>query len=147
MTIEGDIRTALLNMSAVTALVGTGDSARIRSYRLASIDDRECEHIIIDVDSQPRENCLNGEGAFVNASVNVSCRAMTPAKARALATAAKTNGTMPGSGLAWYGGSGTAFHSYLDDETPSQIGWMDGSRERTWYTVELSIVVQYSESV
>ena len=146
MSLEGDIRTALLSMSTVTALVGTGNSARIRPYQLLTIDDREEEHIIIDVDSQPRQNTLDGAGVMVAATVNLSCRALTPATARTLAAAVKTNGTDPGTGLAWYGGSGTAFHSWLEDETPSQIRWGDESK-RVWYTVEQTYTMQYSEAV
>jgi hypothetical protein len=148
MSLEGDIRTALLTMSEVTALVGTGDSARIRPEQLASIDARTEEHIIIEVDDQPRENTLDGtNGCFVNPSVNLSCRAMTRKAARALAAAVKLNGTDPGTGLAFYGGSGTAFSSWVEDETPSTITWKDGSKERIWYTVELSLRVQYTEAV
>lgn len=146
VSLEGDIRTALLAMNAVTALVGTGNSARIRSYELATIDDKTEEHIIIEVDSQPRENPLDGSGALVLASVNLSCRAMTISAVRVLAAAVKTNNTTPGTGLAWYGGSGTAFHSWLEDEVPSKIRWGDDS-PRIWYTIEQTYSVQYSEAV
>ncbi|HUT92913.1 MAG TPA: DUF3168 domain-containing protein [Thermoguttaceae bacterium] len=146
MEVEDEIRTALLAMSAVTALVGTGDSARIRSYELAAIDNREEEHIIIEVDSKPRENTIDGDGAMVMAQVNLSCRAPTRKRADGLAAAVKTNGTSRGTGLAWYGGSGTAFDSWLEDETPSKIRWGDNSK-RLWHTVEQSYVVQFPESV
>ena len=148
MSLEGDIRTALLGMSAVTALVGTGTSARIRPYQLQTIDDRKEEHIIVDVDGQPRENTLDGSGGvLVNATVNLSCRALTLNEARTLAAAVKTNGTSPGTGLAWYGGSGTAFHAWLEDEVPSLIHWDDGSVKRVWHTVEQTFRVQYTEAV
>ena len=71
---------------------------------------------------------------------------MTVEAVTALATAVKRNGTDPGTGLAWYGGSGTAFHSWLDDEIPSQIRWDEDSR-RVWHTVEQSYSMQYSEAV
>lgn len=146
MSLEGDIRTALLSMSAVTAIVGTGDSARIRSYKLENIDDRTEENLIIAVDSQPRQNTLAGEEALITATVTISCRATTLALARALAAAVKTNGTTPGTGLAWYGGSGTAFHSWLEDETPSLVRWSDDSN-RVWHSIEQSYAVQYTEDV
>lgn len=148
MSLEGDIRTALLTMSAVTAKVGTGTSARIRPYRLQTIDDRTEEHIIMEVDVQARENTLDGSGGvLVNAAVNLSCRAMTLDEARALAAAVKTNGTNPGTGFAWYGGSGTAFHAWLEDETHSEIKWKDDSRERVWHVIDQSYTVQYTEAV
>lgn len=146
MSLEGDIRTALLDMSDVTALVGTGNSARIRPRELAAIDDRQEEHIIIEVDSQPRENSLDGEEAFITADVNLSLRAMTLAGVKALASAVKTNGTTPGTGLAWYGGSGTAFHAWLEDEVPSKIRWGDDGK-RVWHTIEQSYKMQYTEAV
>jgi hypothetical protein len=146
MSLEGDIRTALLGMSAVTALVGTGTSARIRPYELQSIDDRTEEHLIIDVDSQPRQNTLDGAGVIVLATVNISCRAMTLDAVRMLAAAVKTNGTNPGTGMAWYGGSATAFQSWLEDETASLIRWGDDGR-RVWHTIEQTYSVQYTEAV
>jgi len=148
MSLEGDIRTALLAMDAVTALTGSAArSARIRSYVLETIDDRTEEHIIIEVDGKPRDNMLGGDGALVLADVNLSCRALTRTKANALAEAVKINGTDPGTGFAWYGGSGTAFHCWLDSEVPSRIGWQDGSKERVWHTVELALKCQYAEDV
>jgi hypothetical protein len=147
MSLEGDIRTALLTMDAVTALVGTGNSARIRPYELQSIDDRKEPHIIVQVDSQPRENTLDGTGgALINADVNLSCRAMTRQAARELADAVKTNGTDPGTGMAFYGGSGAAFDSWIEDAVSSTIGWGDDSK-RVWHTVELSCIAQYTEVV
>ena len=146
MELEDEIRTALLTMFAVTALVGTGNSARIRAEELAAIDDRDKEHIIIEVDSTPRENTIDGDGAMILAAVNLSCRALTRKLAVELANAVKTNGTDPGTGLAWYGGSGTAFHSWMEDETRSKIRWGDSSK-RIWYTVEQSYSLQYPENV
>lgn len=147
MSLEADIRTALLTLDAVTALVGTGDSARIRPYQLAAIDDREEEHIIVEVDSEPREHSLDGGNCLVLATVNLSCRAMTRDAARTLAAAVKTNGTTPGTGLAWYGGSGTAFDAWIPEAgTPSTIRWGDESK-RVWHTVELTVTCQYSEAL
>jgi hypothetical protein len=148
MSLEGDIRTALLAMNAVTALTGSAArSARIRPYALQAIDDRLEEHIIIEVDATPRQNTLDGAGAMILADVNLSCRALTRAEASALAQAVKTNGTSLGTGFAWYGGSGTAFHAWIEDETPSLIHWKDGTKERVWHTIELSMKAQYSEAV
>lgn len=150
MSLEGDIRTALLDMSAVTALVGTGSSARIRPYKFEESDDTTREHILIEIDTEGRENDLTGRAGLgtglVLSSVNISCRAMTRTLANALAEAVRINGETPGTGLAGYGGSGTAFHSWLEDETPSILPFGDKS-DREWHTVEMSFTMQYTETV
>lgn len=145
MSIEGDLRTALLAMNAVTALVGTGDSARIRPYKLEESDDPEEEHIIIEVDDEDHLNALDAKGGRIMATVNISCRAMTIAEARALAEAVRMNGTSPGTGLGPYGGSGAAFDSWLDSEAVSVLSFDDGS-DRAWYTVEQSYTVTATET-
>lgn len=143
MSLDGDIRTALLAMSAVTDLVGTGDSARIRPFMLDDRDDKAEEHIIIDVDTQRPQNDLDGVGGLTYADVNISCRAMTPTLARALAVAVKRNGTSPGTGLAGY--SGAAFDAVLEDEVASRTLWADGS-QRAWFTVEQSYTMSFTEA-
>lgn len=145
MSLDGDIRTALLAMSAVTDLVGTGDSARIRPFMLDDRDDKTEEHIIIEVDTQRPQNDITGIGGLTYADVNISCRAMTPTLARALAVAVKRNGTSPGTGLAGYGGSGTSFDAVLEDEVAGRTLWADGS-QRAWYTVEQSYVISFTEA-
>jgi hypothetical protein len=84
MSLEGDIRTALLDMSAVTTLVGTGDSARIRPYVLDDSDDKTEEHIVVEVDREEKANDLSGVGGLEFATVTLSCRAITAAQADAL---------------------------------------------------------------
>ncbi len=146
MALEGDIRTALLGMSAVTALVGSdSDSARIRPYSLDQSDDRTEEHIIIEVDRKDYLNDLTGRAGLSMSDVNISCRAMTRTKANALASAVRWNGTDPGTGLAGYGGSGTAFDAVLEDEVTSEAPFDDGS-ERVWQTVEQSYLVIDTET-
>ncbi|WP_455387490.1 hypothetical protein [Petrachloros mirabilis] len=145
-TLEGAIRTALLNMSAVTTLVGTGDDARIRPYMLDDRDDKTEEHIIIEVDDANPQNDITGLGGLTYATVNISCRAITPAQANALAIAVKRNGTSPGTGLAGYTGSGTTFDAVLEDEVTGRALWGDGS-QRAWYTVEQTYIMSYSEDV
>jgi hypothetical protein len=146
MSISGDIRTALLAMNAVTALVGTGTAARIRPDTLDDRDDNNKEHIVIDVDRLTPQNDLMGTGGLTYAEVNISCRAATRTQVDALATAVKRNGTSPGTGLAGYGGSGTAFHAVLDGEVNSEAPREDGS-QRTWYTVEQTYIMSFSEDV
>ena len=145
MSLEGDIRTALLAMNAVTAIVGPGNTARIRPYQLDDRDDKTDEHIIVEVDFREPKNDITGIGGLTFADVNISCRAMTPTLANALADAVKRNGTNPGTGLAGYGGSGTAFDSWLEDEVSGKTLWDDGS-QRSWYTVEQSYRMCFTEA-
>jgi len=143
--LTGDIRTALLAMDAVTALVGTGGASRIRPDRLDDRDDKDEEHIIVEIDRATPQNDLSGLGGLTYAEVNISCRAATRSQADALATAVKRNGTDPGTGLAGYGGSGTEFHSVLEDEVNSETPREDGS-QKTWYTVEQTYIMSQQEA-
>jgi len=147
MSIEGDLRTALLTLGAVTALTGSNaTTARIRPYKLDRQDDRTEEHIIIEVDAAPRENDLTGTAGLVAASVTISCRAMTRTAANALAEAVRLNGTDPGTGLAGWGGSATAFDAWLEDSAPTTLLWEDAS-EKKWNVVDMRFIVQYSEVI
>lgn len=146
MSLSGDIRTALLSMSAVTSIVGTGDDARIRPDRLDDRDDKSAAHIIIEVETLRPQNDLVGLGGLTYADVNISCRAVSRTAANALATAVKRNGTDPGTGLAGYGSGSTAFHAVLDDETTDVVPWKEGS-QRAWYTVDQSYVMSFAEDV
>jgi hypothetical protein len=147
MSLEGDIRTALLAMSAVTAYTGSNTTtARIRPYKLDPTDDPTEEHIVIEVDSKNDENDLEGEGGLPLCEVNISCRAMTRTLVNALAEAVRVNGTDPGTGLAGYGGASTAFHSWLVGRTETTLRWDDKSG-RKWHSVEMDFRMQYSETV
>lgn len=100
MAIEEDIRTHLLTLSAVTALVGTGATARIRPNKLEQDDNGAIEHIIIEVDDETPANSLDGLGGLIYSDVTLRCQAPTLKRARALAEAVRTNNTNPGTGLA-----------------------------------------------
>jgi len=143
MSLEGDIRTALLNMSAVTALVGTDDDALIRPYMLDDRDNKEAAHIIVEVDQDRPQNDLTGVGGLTYSDVNISCRATSPGDARSLADAVKRNGTSPGTGLAGYSGT---FDAVLESETPTITRRGDNS-QRSWFSVELSFVMSQTEAV
>lgn len=147
MSLSGDIRTALLAMDAVTALVGTGDAARIRSDRLDDRDDKDEEHIVIEIDQlTPQNDVTTGKGGLTYADVNISCRAATRTLADALSTAVKRNGTNPGTGLAGRGTIASTFQAVLDSEVNSEVPRDDGS-QRTWYTVEHSYTMSFAEDV
>ena len=146
MSWSSDIRSALLAMNAVTALTGTGDAGRIRPDRLEDRDNKDEEHIVVEIDRITPQNDITGLGGLTYAVVNVSCRGATRTRADALALAVKRNGTSPGTGLAGYGSGNTAFHAVLEDEVNSEVPREDGS-QRTWYTVEQTYVMSQAEDV
>ena len=101
MSLEASIRAKLLNQSAVTAIVGSGSSARIRPYKLWQKDNmRDGPAIIIKVNREEDQNDLACEGGIVIADVSVMCGAEEMSDTRALMRAVKTNNTVPGTGLA-----------------------------------------------
>ena len=147
MTIEADLRTALLGMSAVTALVGTSYSARIRPYRLQQDDSAASEHIVIETDTVDHLNTLDGLGGRIYADVTLRCVAPTLARANALAEAVRTNGTNPGTGLAGYSGTvnGHQFDAVLMDESVNFVPSDDG-RDEGYYSVLAGYNVTVEES-
>lgn len=138
-----DIRTALLAMDTVTALVGTGASARIRPYKFDQSDDLSESHIVIDINSQRRENSVDGLGGLVYASVSISCRDRDSVEAETLAEAVRVNGTDPGTGLA--GITAASFDAVLESETPGTT-WYGDNSARIWYEVTQEYEMSYSET-
>lgn len=101
MTIESAVRAQLLNLSAVTAVVGDDSDARIRPHKLWQKDNlKDGPAIMVVVNREEDQNDLNCEGGLVIADVSVMCVAQENDAARQLARAVKTNGTIPGTGLA-----------------------------------------------
>lgn len=98
-------------MSAVTALVGSGSSARIRPDKFHE-EDGTLPAILIEVDNESPQNDLTGRGGLRLGDVTITCRAATRQGARALAEAIRVNGTNPGTGLAGY--AGASFDAVLD---------------------------------
>lgn len=145
MSIESDLRTVLLTFDAVTALTGTGASARIRAYALDDQDDITEEAIIIEVDNATHANDLAGDGGMVIATVTLSCRAMTLTQARALADAVRTNGTNPGTGLAGYSDTSPCIEAVLDSESAGFTPFDDGS-QRGWFTVAQEYTIYTTET-
>ncbi len=148
MSVEADLRTLLLTLSAVTTLVGTGDDARIRPDKLAQDDDDTKQAIIVEVDDERPQTDLTGTSLRRYADVTLRCQARTKAQARAVAVAVKLNGTDPGTGLAGYSGtvSGTVYSIYLDDEQTSMSPVEEGSDE-AYYYVFSNYVVTWAEAV
>ena len=147
MSIEEDIRTALLAMTAVSEFngSGSGDVIVIRYGYLEEDDDTDDSHIVIDIDSDTPQNTLDGLGGLRFADISLSCRARTMANSKALAEAVRLNGTTPGTGLAGYGGSGTSFDSWLQEETRATEPFDDNSG-RWWHVVIQTYTVCYTEA-
>ena len=147
MSVEGDLRTLLLTFTPVTALVGTGDSARIRPDKLAQGDDDSLQSIIIEVDSEQPQNMLDGTSLRRYADVTLVCQARTKAQARALALAIKLNGTDPGTGLAGYGGTvnSVRYDAWLDDEQTSYAS-VDEESDEAYYYVFSNYKITWAEA-
>ncbi|KKK62026.1 hypothetical protein LCGC14_3008430 [marine sediment metagenome] len=147
MSVEVDLRTLLLTLSTVTALVGTGDDARIRPDKLDQDDDDSQPAIIVEVDDERPQNDLTGTSLRRYADVTLRCQARTKAQARAVAVAVKLNGTDPGTGLAGYGGtvSSTVYSIYLEDDQTSMSPVEEGSDE-AYYYVFSNYVVTWAEA-
>ena len=147
MSVEGDLRTLLLTFTPVTALVGTGNSARIRPDKLAQMDDDRLQSIIIEVDSEEPQNMLDGTSLRRYADVTLVCQASTKAEARALALAVKLNGTAPGTGLAGYGGTvnSVRYDAWLDDEQTSYAS-VDEESDEAYYYVFSNYKITWAEA-
>jgi hypothetical protein len=142
------LRAALLAMSAVTDLVGTGDDARIRP-RLEQEEDVPANgSITIEEDFEDHLNDLLGQGGREMIEVNIVCRAPTKKASKALAEAVRTNGTNPGTGLAGYNGTpiDVEIDCWLDGVTPSFTHKGDGSDDG-WWDTNCSYMVTQAETV
>lgn len=149
-SIESLIRAALLDMSAVITLVGTGDNAKIRADHPdeGSADEAETPpYIVIEVDDEDHMNDLTGKGGRRMATVNLLCRGLTRAASRTLSEAVRVNGTNPGTGLAGYGGMvlSTVLDCWLEDESLAIVPRAEGSK-RKWYDVNMSFMATALET-
>lgn len=136
-TMEELVRAALLTFDTVTALVGSGSSARIRSDNLRQ--NETLPAIIIEVDDERYPNDLTGTSGRMYGDVNLICRDTTRKKSRALATAVRLDGTDPGTGLHGYGGTvlSTKLDAWLNDIVPSRTP-RDDKSDRHWYDINMS---------
>ncbi len=141
MGLEADIRTALLTMDAVTALVGAGSLARIRPDRLH--EDDTFPAIIVEVDRETPQNDISGVGGLRISSVNLICRATTRAGSRALAEAVRVNGTNPGTGLAGY--TSATLDAVLESMTTGFVPKDDGS-DQGWYDTNMDFTTIQTET-
>jgi hypothetical protein len=147
VSVEADLRTFLLTLNTVTALVGTGDAARIRPDVLWEEDDKTEEAIIIEVDNEDILTTIDGKGGRRMADVTLRCRARTKAEARALSEAVRVNGADPGTGMAGMVETinGTVYDAWLEDEQLSATPVAEGS-DQFYYDVFSNYRVTWLET-
>ena len=135
-----EIRSALLSIPAVAALVGgDGDTAKAKIWNSwQRVNAYPC--IVIEVDGDDENNTLDGTGDLVNSDVVLTCRDLTAEGSKALRDAVR--GTPAAPGLA--GWSGT-FEAVLEHTVRSATPTGDGSKAH-WYDNVMSFTVQWSDA-
>lgn len=151
MAIEAALVTLLKSYAAVTAIVGHGDDAHIRPYKLWQKDNLlESDALLIRVNSENPENDLSHHGGLVVADVSVISCSLTLANARRLAEACRTNMTAnPGEGLEAYDGlsASVQIESIASGtRSPDFVPFSDDSDEG-FYIVDAHYSVLYQETV
>jgi len=141
--IEETLVAFLKSLSAVTAIVGESNAARIRPDRLDQGETLPA--ILMEVDENP-QNDLSGIGGLVYSDVTLTCRATTKTAARALAEAVRLNGTDPGTGMAGHHGTvaSVTFDATLESTVGAFTPKADGS-EAGWYDAIATYVVSCAE--
>ena len=134
MNIFIDLKTALLSLPAVTAIVGDDSATPARvwnSWPRTYAD--PC--LVMDVDDEAENPCLDtGVGNLVAAEVTVTCRADTHDASDALAAAVK----------AGLGGWSGTFQAILEHTAHSETPKGDGSTGH-WYDHVQSWTLQWNE--
>lgn len=131
MSFFKDLRAALLSLPAVTAIVGSGASARVwNGWDRA----HSSPCLIMDLDDAEEQNDLTGTGSGVIGEGTLTCRADTRDGADALRSAVKAD-------LAGYSG---AFELVIDTTTFSETPKGDGSTAH-WYDHILSFTAIWTE--
>jgi hypothetical protein len=133
MNLFTDLRTALLAMPAVAAIVGSGATAKVwngwqRIYATPCI--------VIDLDGDAEQNDLSGSSAgLLISEVTITCRTDDDDATHALWLAVRA-------GLRGYRGT---FDAILDDTAQSTPAKSDGSTGH-WYDRVMSFTVMRTES-
>lgn len=122
-----DLRSYLLTLSAVTALV----DSRIRPDQRDE-SDGELDSIVIEIPNGEQFNDLDGHGGLVQLDVLVRCISHDVTRSEAIAEAVRTNGTDPGSGLDGYTGiAGLGFITQANRDTFSSDAIFDEEGQPT----------------
>lgn len=134
-------------MAAVTAIVGSGNDARIRCDDFEDDDDNALESgavtglLLVEVDNEEPRLDILGRGDLTYATATITCRGRTRAEARTLAEAVKFGGTNEGTGLNGYAGT---FDAYLEDTDTAAVPKKDASNDY-WHDVLLTYNVSFAE--
>lgn len=124
MSIAEDFVAKLKTVSAITALVGSGSSARIHRNRVPEI--ATFPYIVFGRDERESNMCLDGPGGIATTSIAVECRSGTPAGAEALSDAVIA--ALDGNTGTWGASTvrGAFVSSVNDDYLPFPPGKDDG---------------------
>lgn len=132
MNLSTEIRTAILAVSAVTDIVGTGDDAKIWDSWDRTND---TPMIVIELDEEEEEPELDGTCEWVTAEVTITCRAENQVDSHALQRVVR-------SALNGYVGT---FDANLNHSVPSRPPKEDGSKFH-WYDEVMNWTMTFSEA-
>lgn len=149
--IEAALRTLLISFPTVTAIVGTGTSARIRPYKLWQKDELAVsDAIIIRVNTEEPQNDLSGSGGQVMADVSVLSCSSTLRNARTLAECCRTNlMANPAEGLEAFDGNmaSVAIGQILSGARSVDFIFYGDDSDEGYYVVDAHYSVTYTEAI
>lgn len=126
------LRNLLLTIAPVTAIVGTGNNARIWNGWARS---NAVPCIILDIDREVLQNDLSGTSDLTIADITITCRGNTHLESDALSDAVKA--------IAGHSGDfGFVFDSIVHSDTPKE----DGSTGH-WYDHVMDGYATWRESI
>lgn len=145
MTIEEAVRAKLLTMSAVTAI-----TTIVRVEQAEQRDDilgAAAVLILLDAEVFEEGQTIDGRCELVIATMTISAISGKSTRARALAEAIRTNGTVPGTGLQGCNvtGLGLDFEAMLERRTYGTVPNEDGS-DSGLFSVDSIFTVLYRET-
>lgn len=141
------IAAALLDMSAVTDIVGTGDDAAIYNWLKEDVQVPATGLIVIENDGMEGELGLDGRSGLDYYEINLLVRGPKESVVAALARAIRLNGTDPGTGLEGYVGTpiDTKINAHMTDTVgPIPVTRGDGSANPYW-DINMSFIVSQNE--
>jgi len=132
MNLAVAVQDILLATSGVTAIVGTGSSAKVWNDWQRT-GDVPC--VVVEIDGEEEQNDLDGIGELIFSELTVTCRAATEAGAHALWLVVRR-------ALAAYAGGGLDL--IVDDTQHARVPKDDGSTGH-WYDYVISVTAQRTE--
>jgi hypothetical protein len=139
---------ALLDMSAVTGIIGTGDDAALYDWLKEDVKVPVTGLIVVENDSLTDPSTdLSGRGGLDYYDINILVRGPKQSVVAALARAIRQNGTDPGTGLEGYSAApiDTLIKAHLTGTVgPTHATREDGSANPDW-DINLSFTVSQQE--